>query len=101
MSFTHRCGDEMGPGQGREGVERVGRRSLSLPRLKDAVDVGILTKSSAEAVSLEQLFSWGFALWPVSETPLPTVVFLRSLRKGCPTLGPGILDDVVQWSGSV
>lgn len=21
-------------------------------------------------------FSWGFALWPVSETPLPTVVFL-------------------------
>ena len=65
------------------------------------MDVGILRKSSAEAVSLEQLFSRSFALWPVSETPLPTVVFLRSLRKGHPTLGPGILDHVVQWSGSV
>lgn len=59
------------------------------------------SESLVQRLSLEQLFSWGFALWPVSETPLPTVVFLRSLRKGCPALGPGILDHMAQWSGSV
>lgn len=43
------------------------------------MDVSILRNSTAEAVSLEQLFSWSFALWPVSETHLYLQLFFLGL----------------------
>lgn len=37
MSLSHRCGDEMVPGQEGRGWKGVGRGLLLLPRLKDAL----------------------------------------------------------------
>ena len=63
------------------GWKGAGRGLQSLPRLKDAVGFRVLRKPSVVAMSLEQFFSRGFALWLVSESPLPTQLFFLGLSE--------------------
>lgn len=100
VSFTYRCGDEWDLVKGKGGGGKGWEKALVIASGWGCHGCQHPQEFYCRGCVLGTAFLLGlWVLWPVSETPLPTVVFLRSLRKGCPALGLSILDYWQQWSG--